>query len=252
MKNRKWVLASSTIVASAAMIVPLTSLVACQNKDVKFEAYAKVQDFSGSDYVFEIPLTFSYTPKNAVSITLIPDGDLEGIGLIEDSIKIKNKQATVKLKIEASLWESKVFKFGIKFNYSYTDLPFELNGFNICYEFVEPEVRDKITLIGSKTISTSETSYKYKILFEKKPIQGTIHTQALNIHKSRDANVTFTQSGEIVEEHGYNYFYFEIGFTDATTSDLVISFDMNIAFTNTQLVDQDEIIFGCTMIYLHK
>lgn len=253
MKNRKWVLAGSTIVASAAMIVPLTSLVACQNKNIEFKANAEVQDFSGTGYEFEIPVTFSYTPKNLVNISLIPNGsgDLVGLKLVEDSIKIENKKATIKLSIDpAVLRESKLFNFGVKFNYSDLDEPFELNGFTICYEYVAPEVRDKITLIGSRTISTSETSYKYKILFENKPIKGSITTQARNIQKSRDANVTFTEGGEIVEEHGYNYFYFEIGFNGATDSNLVISFDINIQFRNIHEVEQDETIYGCTMIYL--
>lgn len=253
MKNRKWVLASSTIVASVATIIPLTSLVACQTEDVKFEVYAKEQTFSGSNTVFEIPLTFSYTPKNDVEISLIPDGDVIGLKLLQEKIKIEDKKAIVRVGIETSLWESKVFKFGLKFNLVTSLESFELKGFYICYEFEEPKVRDKITLIGSRTISTSETSYKYKILFENKPIEGTIKSsQALDIKTSRDVKVTYTEGGQIVEEHGYNYFYFEIGFEGDTDSNLVISFDMNIIFKNTHQVEQDEIIYGCTMIYLHK
>ncbi|XQP55968.1 MAG: hypothetical protein ACOQNY_01040 [Mycoplasmoidaceae bacterium] len=254
MKNRKWLLASSIIVAGATTSFSLISLVGCQDKKIEFEVYAKEQDFSGSNEMFEIPLTFSYTPKNAVAISLINESEegLDGIDLVHDSIKIKNKQATIQLQIDPSLWVSKDFKFGIKFNYSYTETPFEFSGFNVCYEFEEPQNKDKIKLISNKTISTTETSCKYKILFDKRPIENTITTQALNVKTSRVVSVGFTETAEIVEELGKHYLYFEIGFNSDPVDDLVIAFNMNVKFTNSFGFPQDETFYNCSMIYKNK
>lgn len=248
MKLSKLLLTS--LIVPSTMITPI--LVTSCNEKVEFAAIAPIKNFNVDQKTFIIPINFTYSPSSNIRVQL--EGTVEGLSLVDDTIKIKNNKIDLEFVVSESLTSSKEFNFNINFFSTDLSVRSTIENINVLYHYQQPEKDITIELVSPSSVETAESSCYYKIEFSKEPVDAQrVKTSCVNIQGTPGERQMSWDTEQAVErdETGKYYMNFRVWiYSRAEDLDFFYTFDLQLKFHNSLGLEQTETINGCIFTHL--